>query len=195
MTTTATEKAFEAHEAQEVIVVVLAPSGAGRPGAGDPGIAQIYRLPCEGLEEYGQITLASGLASSSLPIEILAQLIRVLEQPTTGGRHEPIRRPTPCAQSPQLSSLTQREREVLQLVLDGLHNKNIANTLGISMRTVENHRAAIMRKTGSKSLPALVRLAIAAEADDEPTPTAGPARAAAPRVRQGPDDRQDFVTL
>ncbi|WP_416173633.1 LuxR C-terminal-related transcriptional regulator [Aerococcus mictus] len=39
---------------------------------------------------------------------------------------------------------------------------NIAADLGISQRTVENHRASIMRKTGSKSLPALARLALAA---------------------------------
>jgi two-component system CheB/CheR fusion protein len=62
----------------------------------------------------------------------------------------------------QIGELTARQREILDLVLLGHPSKNIAADLGISRRTVENHRAAIMRKTGSRSLPALARLALAA---------------------------------
>jgi two-component system, chemotaxis family, CheB/CheR fusion protein len=54
----------------------------------------------------------------------------------------------------------------MHLVLAGHPSKNIAADLGISQRTVENHRALIMKKTGSKSLPALARLAVAASARD-----------------------------
>jgi two-component system CheB/CheR fusion protein len=50
----------------------------------------------------------------------------------------------------------------MQLVLDGQPSKNITADLGISQRTVENHRAAIMQRTGATSLPALARLALAA---------------------------------
>ncbi len=60
-----------------------------------------------------------------------------------------------------VASLTARQRQIMDLVLAGHPSKNIAADLGISQRTVDNHRAAIMRKTGSKSLPALIRLAIA----------------------------------
>ena len=62
-----------------------------------------------------------------------------------------------------LAALTARQREVLALVLAGSASKTIAFELGISQRTVENHRASIMRKTGTKSLPALARLALVAE--------------------------------
>jgi two-component system CheB/CheR fusion protein len=61
-----------------------------------------------------------------------------------------------------VGSLTARQRQILELVMAGHPSKNIAADLGISQRTVDNHRAAIMKKTGSKSMPALVRIAIAA---------------------------------
>ena len=61
-----------------------------------------------------------------------------------------------------VAGLTPRQRQIMEMVLAGHPSKNIAADLGISQRTVENHRASIMKKTGSKSLPALARLAIAA---------------------------------
>ncbi|CAA6604304.1 Chemotaxis protein CheB [Rhodospirillaceae bacterium LM-1] len=61
-----------------------------------------------------------------------------------------------------LATLTHRERQILDLVLAGNPSKNIAADLGISQRTVENHRASIMRKTDAKSLPALAKLAFIA---------------------------------
>ena len=61
-----------------------------------------------------------------------------------------------------IAGLTPRQRQIMDLVLAGHPSKNIAADLGISQRTVENHRAEIMKRTGSKSLPALARLAVAA---------------------------------
>lgn len=61
-----------------------------------------------------------------------------------------------------IANLTSRQRHIMDMVLAGHPSKNIAADLGISQRTVENHRAEIMKKTGSKSLPALARLALAA---------------------------------
>lgn len=61
-----------------------------------------------------------------------------------------------------VARLTRRQHQVMELVVAGHCNKNIAADLGISQRSVEHHRAAIMRKTGSASIPALVRLAFIA---------------------------------
>ena len=56
--------------------------------------------------------------------------------------------------------LTSREREVLQLVAEGLSSKEIAVSLGVSTRTVESHRAKLMEKLGIHKASALVRYAI-----------------------------------
>jgi two-component system CheB/CheR fusion protein len=56
------------------------------------------------------------------------------------------------------AQLTPRQRQILDLIIAGYPNKNIASDLGISQRTVENHRAEVMRKSGVKSLPALTRM-------------------------------------
>lgn len=62
----------------------------------------------------------------------------------------------------QMARLTPRQIQVMEMVLAGQPSKNIAADLGISQRTVENHRAEVMRRTGTQSLPALARLALAA---------------------------------
>jgi len=61
-----------------------------------------------------------------------------------------------------LALLTQREREVMQLLIAGKPNKVIAADLAISARTVEVHRARIMEKLKARSLADVVRLALAA---------------------------------
>ena len=62
----------------------------------------------------------------------------------------------------RIAGLSARQRQVLECVLAGWSTKSIAAQLHISTRTVDNHRAAIMRKTGAKSLVALVVTALAA---------------------------------
>jgi two-component system CheB/CheR fusion protein len=88
--------------------------------------------------------------------ELLASIDHALEQTRDSAKRSAWRE----AAAARLAGLTARQRQILSLVLAGQASKNIAADLGISQRTVENHRAAIMHKTGSKSLPALVRLAL-----------------------------------
>jgi two-component system, NarL family, nitrate/nitrite response regulator NarL len=68
---------------------------------------------------------------------------------TNGGRKEPF------------EQLTSREREVLVLIAEGQSNKEIANHLGIGVRTIETHRERIMRRLDIHSVAGLTRFAIA----------------------------------
>ena len=65
-------------------------------------------------------------------------------------RHADLRR--------RLESLTPREREVMELVVDGRANKVVAIDLGLSERTVEIHRANVMEKMGARSVAHLVKM-------------------------------------
>ena len=58
------------------------------------------------------------------------------------------------------SAITGRERQVVQLIAEGHSNKSIAELLGISLKTVETHRSAVMRKLNLPSSAALVRYAV-----------------------------------
>jgi two-component system CheB/CheR fusion protein len=106
--------------------------------------------------------------------ELLDSVGRALEQSRDSSKLSA--RQEDAAQ--HVAGLTSRQRQIMELVLAGHPSKNIAADLRISQRTVENHRASIMRKTGTKSLPALARLALVAVGND----------ADAPRVRAGTPD-------
>jgi two-component system CheB/CheR fusion protein len=108
-----------------------------------------------------QVMKAGALNFIEKPIgrgELLSSVRQALEQSRDSNKqlawHE--------AAANHIASLTPRQHQIMARVLAGNPSKNIAADLGISQRTVENHRAAIMKKTGSKSLPALARLALAA---------------------------------
>jgi two-component system CheB/CheR fusion protein len=90
--------------------------------------------------------------------ELLASIDRALELSRDSNKSVERRE----SASTRLAGLTPRQIQVMDMVLAGHPSKNIAADLGISQRTVENHRGRIMRRTGSKSLPALARLALIA---------------------------------
>jgi DNA-binding NarL/FixJ family response regulator len=57
-------------------------------------------------------------------------------------------------------AITGREREIIQLLAEGKSNKKISAMLGISVKTVETHRASIMHKLGAKTIVDIVRYAV-----------------------------------
>jgi len=58
----------------------------------------------------------------------------------------------------KIETLTSREREVMGFITDGLLTKQIANKLGISIKTVEVHRSSLYKKFGVNSFTALVQM-------------------------------------
>ena len=61
---------------------------------------------------------------------------------------------------PRIAKLTPRERQIMDMIVQGNANKVIAIDLGVSQRTVETHRTRIMRKMQARSLAELVRMAV-----------------------------------
>jgi two-component system, chemotaxis family, CheB/CheR fusion protein len=126
------------------------------------------RLPVVMLTGYGDagVAVAALKAGASDLIEkpaSAAALLSSVRQATERRAHGPTRSDASANALRRFADLTRREREVLRRVLDGAPNKIIAADLGINQRTVENHRAAVMRKTGATSLPELVRLSLLAD--------------------------------
>jgi FixJ family two-component response regulator len=78
------------------------------------------------------------------------QLLRAVEQALAGLPQLP-------AATREPDALTAREREVMALLVEGLHNRRIAETLGISPRTVEVHKARVLDKLGVTSVVDLVK--------------------------------------
>jgi two-component system, chemotaxis family, CheB/CheR fusion protein len=109
--------------------------------------------------------------------DLLANVARALELSRDSSKLSAWR----ASAANHVAGLTPRQHQIMDLVLAGHPSKNIAADLGISQRTVENHRASIMKKTGTKSLPALARLALAATRNgDDPLPAQDVRAAPAP---------------
>jgi two-component system CheB/CheR fusion protein len=72
-----------------------------------------------------------------------------------------------AAAARRMADLTSRERQVVEMVVDGNPNKQIAYVLGISQRTVETHRATAMKKLGARTLSELIHLTIVGSMHDQ----------------------------
>jgi FixJ family two-component response regulator len=86
------------------------------------------------------------------------QLLAAIETALAGLQAVATVREAVPRQRSAMGSLSAREREVMALMVKGLHNRRIAEELGISPRTVEVHKARVMEKLGVRTLVDLVRL-------------------------------------
>jgi two-component system response regulator FixJ len=100
--------------------------------------------------------------------DLLARVRRAVDQHLQSRQGEWQRRQI----SERLQLLTPRERSVLELIVQGKTNKEIARVLGSSYRTIEVHRGHIMEKLEADSLADLVRMSLL-DTRDEPAAAAG----------------------
>ncbi len=145
---------------------------AKMPGVG--GVQMIERLkamqselPVIVITAYGDVAMAVG-AMKAGAMDFLQKPVRQYELLDCIRRAFDISgEPSSAAErkdaEARVRALTARQRQILDLVLGGAPTKTIAADLNLSQRTVDNHRAAIMRKLGARSLPSLIRIALAGQ--------------------------------
>jgi two-component system response regulator FixJ len=126
------------------------------------------RLPVIFLTAYGSIPMsvqaikAGAVDFLTKPVEgavLLARVREAVEQSARQQEHSALHDELVA----RLRTLTAREQDVMKLAVTGLSNKEIAQRLAISHRTVEIHRARVMHKTGASSLLELARMAESAD--------------------------------
>lgn len=119
-------------------------------------------------EQFVRDLLAAGARGYVLKSDVGEQLLEAIEKV---GKHKPyltsdvaervldgFLKSAADGSAPDI--LTPREREIVQLLAEACSNKEVATKLGISVKTVETHRASIMRKLGISSIVDLVHYAI-----------------------------------
>jgi RNA polymerase sigma factor (sigma-70 family) len=92
------------------------------------------------------------------------EMVRLIERCMKQDRAASEKRAENATAAQRMGSLTQREREVLELIVAGKLNKQIADELGISIKTVEVHRSRVMEKMAVNSVAELVQLVLKSQA-------------------------------
>ena len=117
-------------------------------------------------EQYALEALRAGIRGYVLKTQAGAELVQAIRSILRGeiylspGISECVVRAALANNAVAIDPLTQRERQVLQLIGEGKTNKEIAQQLGMSVKTVESHRANLMKKLAVHETASLVRHAI-----------------------------------
>lgn len=128
---------FTVHDAEQVVVEIFRSGAHGYVLKSDAGRQLLKAMEC---------VLSGKHYFSSQISEVIFESMKSGHLPHTSKKSE--------------DKPTTRERELIQLLAEGLSNKEAAEKLGISVKTIETHRAAVMRKLGLHSIGELVRYAI-----------------------------------
>jgi RNA polymerase sigma factor (sigma-70 family) len=127
-------------------------------------VARGVRLPVLIITAHGDVA-STRAAFKSRAVDFLEkpldddQLVAAIEGALACERDRLQAREAHEKRDARLSALSEREKEVMALIVQGLHNREVASQLGISPRTVEVHKARIMSKLDIGSLAELIRLA------------------------------------
>lgn len=124
---------FTMHDGQEVVEDILTAGARG------------YLLKSEANDHLIAAVRALGRHEAYISGKLSAEFLDTLLERRRQGKADP---------------LTPRERTVVQLIAEGRTNKEVCAQLGVSLKTVETHRAAAMRKLGLHSTADLVRYAV-----------------------------------
>jgi DNA-binding NarL/FixJ family response regulator len=134
---------------------------AARIGRETPG-TRVVILSMHSAPGYVAQALAAGVAGSVLKdafVDELPLLIRAVSQGISRQVVDALRSKM-APVDPTGGALTDRQREVLQLLAEGMNTKEIAHLLGVSAKTVESHRTQLMERLDIHDLAGLVRYAI-----------------------------------
>lgn len=134
------------------------------------GGTKVLALSMHSEQRYVADALQAGVAGYVLKDAAFEELERALDTVLSGGVYlspgiqaaviDHALGRGPGVRGATSKELTAREREILQMVAEGLTAKQIAATLHLSVKTVETHRRQVMDKTGANSVADLVRYAI-----------------------------------
>ena len=163
------------HEADIVLMDIKMPGLNGlealiRLRRESPGV-RVVMLSMYAGDEYFQMALDAGASGYLLKDADRAELERALNAVARGETYlTPMVaqyavqscRDVKSRKKRPLEALTSRQREILQLIVEGNTSKEIATRLSLSPRTVESHRADIMERLGVSDLPGLVLIALRA---------------------------------
>jgi len=141
---------------------------AERIASGDSLRRPMMVLSSSGSEDFVLRALAAGIQAYVLKTATARDFLEAIRRVMHGDRYLSPDVATPLVirslstgRVPDpLGLLTRREREVLRLVAEGCTNKDVANALGVAVKTVEAHRANLMRKLDLHDLSALIRFAL-----------------------------------
>jgi FixJ family two-component response regulator len=96
--------------------------------------------------------------------ELVNRMKRALDRCTNPRAEDAATKPT-APDHPAHEALTARERQVLELFSSGASNKEAGRSLGVSFRTIEYHRANVMRKLGARNAADMLRIAMSTRGD------------------------------